>query len=78
MEKLCVLPMCRRGGQTCDKAIEVPILGSTEKVLECTVYLSPAAWHRKGGCPLNTIPSEEKAKEKKKINPLKASKRARR
>jgi hypothetical protein len=43
----------------------------------CSVYASPAVWERKGGCPMKTNKVLE-VKKDKKINPIKASKRAKR
>lgn len=42
----------------------------------CSAYLRPYALFRSGGCALCSIPSEAVAKAKKKVNALKASKRA--
>jgi hypothetical protein len=39
----------------------------------CTVYASPEAIHRRGGCYFN---QKTEAVKKGKVNPLKASKRA--
>lgn len=46
---------------------------------KCKSYLFPAAWYRKGGCPLCTLESghEGQMREAKKVNPLKQSKRNR-
>lgn len=40
----------------------------------CASYESPAAWDRPGGCPLKSNKEIEDV-DKKKINPLKASRR---
>lgn len=42
----------------------------------CDTYLFPSSWQRRGGCPVCTIPTEKAADEQKKVNALKASKRA--
>ena len=43
----------------------------------CSVYLSPAAKWRNQNCPMATNLIPEKVKEKKKVNPIKHSKRLR-
>lgn len=93
MERLCVQGMCYEGKPPaltaqCEKAVPIQRIEDKkdgtrliEVAMDCTAYLHPEAWERKGGCPLNTIPSKKAADEaaaKKKVNPLKASKRARR
>ena len=92
MERQCVQGMCYRDDvlamktNRCNKAIPVQRIETqedgtrliTDVALDCTAYLHPEAWKRKGGCPLSTIASEDKKTDKKKINPLKASKRSRR
>jgi len=53
----------------CNKLVEV------DGEIKCKTYPNPAAIWRRGGCALcSTI--ERIKEEKKKINPLKASKRA--
>lgn len=43
----------------------------------CLSFTKPAAWHRRGGCPLSSIRIvEAKGGKKVFVNPLKASKRA--
>jgi hypothetical protein len=42
----------------------------------CDAYASPDAWSRRGGCPLSTIPTPKAVETQKKVNALKASKRA--
>lgn len=54
-------------GAVCSKAVKVED--------RCVAYLKPEAWHRMGGCPLSSIRILE-TESKKKVNPLKASKRA--
>lgn len=50
-----------------------------EREAICNCYAYPEAWHRKGGCPRNTVPYEiDRPKKAKKVNPLKASKRGQR
>jgi len=43
----------------------------------CTVYTFPAAKWRSGNCPVCTTLVTEERKDKKKINPIKKSKRSR-
>jgi len=62
VEQMCF----RETGETCHKLIDN----------RCIAYNDPSVWSRRGGCPLCSIPSEKVAIEKKKVNALKASRRA--
>ena len=46
----------------------------TDAYGKCSVYEKPSVWARKGGCPMKTNVILE-AKDGKKINPIKKSKR---
>jgi hypothetical protein len=60
--------MCKPGDQVCNRVIEGNL---------CHVYEEPNVWHRRGGCPMSSIEVVNNNK-KKKVNPLKASRRKRR
>jgi hypothetical protein len=42
----------------------------------CIAYINPSWWCKRGGCPLSSVPSKALAEQAKKVNALKASKRA--
>jgi hypothetical protein len=62
----------------CNKIFEGYAAPESEILTDvCIAYIDPAALQRRGCC-LQSNKFEDKKDEKKKINPLKASKRARR
>lgn len=64
-----VFGMCiNEGGDRCSH-----IKGLSDSVCEC--YANPSGWHRRGGCPMNTLSAVKAAKKKVFVNPIKASKR---
>ena len=67
-ERIDLAPEC----SGCDRA--------DVSINKCTTYVNPSHWWRNGGyCPLSSNNKPEVVVEKqKKINPLKASKRAKR
>uniref|UniRef100_A0A6M3JLM3 Uncharacterized protein n=1 Tax=viral metagenome TaxID=1070528 RepID=A0A6M3JLM3_9ZZZZ len=60
------------------KELVTDFCGKCMKIMQddtCKIYEKPSVWERRGGCPMQTDIMIEAVAVKKKINPIKKSKR---